>query len=98
MAERIGVGWLKDAIFQEGRLDKVRALTALAGEIGISMTHLALAWCIKNPHVSTMILGASRLSQLEDNLKCLDAVPKLTTEVMEQIEAIMGNKPVRQEF
>ncbi|MEM7656757.1 MAG: aldo/keto reductase [Bacteroidota bacterium] len=92
------MAWLKDAIFQEGRLDKVRALTALAGEIGISMPHLALAWCIKNPNVSTMILGASKLSQLEDNLKCLEAVPKLTSDVMEQIEGIMGNKPIRQTF
>lgn len=57
------------------------------------MPHLAIAWCLKNPNVSTVILGASRLSQLEDNLESLTAVSKLTDDVMQEIEAVVGNKP-----
>lgn len=93
-----GMDWLKKEVFKEGRLDKVRALTALASEAGMSMTHLALAWCLYNPHVSTVILGASRVSQLEDNLKCLEILPKLTPDLMAQVETILDNKPERLEF
>lgn len=88
--------WLKDLwTNQDGqqKLEKVRQLTKLSEEIGISMPHLSIAWCLKNPYVSTVILGASRLSQLEDNLKSLDAVEQLTDDVMEKIESILDNKP-----
>ncbi|MDX2245639.1 MAG: aldo/keto reductase [Bacteroidia bacterium] len=91
-----GLDWLKTEVFKEGRLEKVRELTTLAGEYGMSMTHMALAWCAKNPNVSSVILGASKVSQLEDNLKSLDALPKLTDEVLEKIETILQNKPVRE--
>ena len=53
----------------------------------------ALAWCLKNPHVSTVITGATKLSQLEPNLQAVDAVSKLTNEVMERSEEILDNKP-----
>jgi voltage-dependent potassium channel beta subunit len=91
-----GYEWLKNRwTSEEGQqqLEKVRQLTTLAQELHISMPHLAIAWCVKNPHVSTVILGASRLSQLEDNLQAMETVEKLTPEVMEQIEAIVDNKP-----
>lgn len=91
-----GYEWLREMwTGEEGqaKLEKVRQLTALAHQVGISMTHLALAWCLKNPHVSTVILGASRLEQLEENLKALDAVDALTPAVMERIEAIVDNRP-----
>ena len=91
-----GYDWLKDRWTGEdgrGKLEKIRRLTALAGEMGISVTHLSLAWCLKNPNVSTVILGASRLSQLEDNLKSLDALESLTPDVLDRIEAIVDNKP-----
>ena len=54
---------------------------------------MALLWCLNNPRVSTVILGASKKSQLEDNLKALDARAKLTSDVMAKIEEILGNKP-----
>ena len=54
---------------------------------------LALAWCLKNPRVSTVIMGASRVEQLTDNLHALEVVPKLTAEVMARIEQILNNKP-----
>lgn len=91
-----GYEWLRDQLLGDegqGRLDQVRRLLSLAEQLGISLTHLALAWCLKNPNVSSVILGASRLSQLTDNLKALDAVPKLDDEVMAQIDRIMGNRP-----
>jgi voltage-dependent potassium channel beta subunit len=92
--------WLKNLWSgEEGKqkLEKVRNLTKLSKELEISMTHLSIAWCLKNPNVSTVILGASRLSQLEDNLKSLDVVDKLTPEVMGKIEAIVDNKPATPE-
>ena len=91
-----GYEWLRDLWTNEDgqqKLEKVRQLTALAKDIGISVTHLSLAWCLKNPNVSTVILGASRLVQLKDNLKSLDAIEKLTPKVMKSIETIVANKP-----
>jgi voltage-dependent potassium channel beta subunit len=91
-----GYEWLKKSWTSgdgQRKLEKIRQLTALADEIGISVTHLSLAWCLKNPNVSTVILGASRLSQLEDNLRSLDAVEILTPDVMDRIEAIVDIRP-----
>ena len=91
-----GYEWLKDHLTgPEGqeRIAKVRQLSTVAEELGTTMPRLAIAWTLKNPNVSTVILGASRLSQLEENLKALEAVPQLTTEVMEKIEEILNNKP-----
>ena len=91
-----GYEWLRDRFMSdEGQamLAKVRQLTDVANDLGISMTHLALAWCLKNPNVSTVILGASRVEQLHDNLKSAAAVDLLTDDVMEQIESILDNKP-----
>ncbi|MBL3657994.1 potassium channel beta subunit family protein [Fulvivirga sediminis] len=85
--------WLKDSTLVEEKIEKVRQLTALAKELDLSMPILALAWCLKNDNVSTVILGASKTSQLEENLKAVDATSKLTSEVMENIETILDNKP-----
>jgi len=60
------------------------------------MAQLALAWCLKNPNVSTVITGASRAKQVSENMAALEIVPKLTDDVMEQIEAILENKPKAQ--
>ena len=95
-----GYEWLRDALTgEEGqrKLEKVRQLQPLAKELEISLTHLALAWCLKNPNVSTVILGASRLSQLEDNLGALDALRKLDEAVMARIDKILGNRPAEPE-
>jgi voltage-dependent potassium channel beta subunit len=91
-----GMDWLKNSTLVEARLAQVRALTALAQETGISMPQLAIAWTLKNPRVSTAILGASRPEQLTETLRTLDVLPKLTDDVMGKIEAIVGNKPVRE--
>ena len=96
-----GYEWLKKMFeSEEGqeRISKVRDLSVIAEELGTNMATLALAWCLKNPNVSTVILGASRLSQLEDNLKTVDIVDQLTDDVMEHIEEVLDNKPDPMEF
>jgi aryl-alcohol dehydrogenase-like predicted oxidoreductase len=88
--------WLRDLWTNEegqNKLEKVRQLTSLSKELGLSMAHLAIAWCLKNPNVSTVILGASRLSQLEDNLQALTATDQLSDDVMNKIEDIVQNRP-----
>ena len=65
----------------------------MAADLGTNLPRLALAWCLKNPHVSTVITGASRVSQLTDNLQALEVVPKLTEEVIGRIETILDNQP-----
>ena len=57
------------------------------------MSRLAIAWCLRNPHVSTVIMGASRVEQVHDNLRALDLLPQLTDDVMAAIEGVLGNKP-----
>lgn len=93
-----GFDWLKDRFMVEDKLAKVKQLTAFAGELGIPVSTLSIAWCIKNPHVTTAILGATRKEQLEENLKTLDVLPKLTPEVLQRIEAIMQTQPKQTEF
>lgn len=92
-----GYEWLREMLLSnEGRnnQEKVRRLQPLAEELDVNLNHLALAWCLTNPNVSTVILGASRLSQLQDNLRTLDALPKLNAEVLARIEAILDNAPL----
>ncbi len=88
-----GFDWLKDRWIQDAKLEKVKKLSALANELGVSLAALAIAWTIKNPNVSTAILGATKKEQLTENLKALDVLPLLSTEVIEKIEGILQNKP-----
>ncbi|WP_332735894.1 potassium channel beta subunit family protein [Flavihumibacter sp.] len=88
-----GFEWLKDRWLQEEKIDKLRQLDALAKELGISVGGLAIAWTIRNPNVTTAILGATSAPQLEENLKALEILPLLTDEVMQKIEDILQNKP-----
>jgi voltage-dependent potassium channel beta subunit len=89
--------WLKPALTDTERISRVRKLTPIAADLGISMAHLAIAWCLKNPHVSTVITGASRVDQVHENMKALGAVEKLTPEVMTLIDDVLGNKPQEDE-
>jgi voltage-dependent potassium channel beta subunit len=91
-----GYEWLKERFEGEEaqrKLDKVRQLVPIAEELGCSMSQLAIAWCLKNPNVSTVITGASRASQVVENMKSLDVVDRLDQDVMERIEGILENKP-----
>ena len=92
-----GYEWLSGLLAQHhanGNIEKVRALTDYATtHLDCSMTQLALAWCIKNKHVSTVLLGATHPDQLAENLDALAVVARLTDEHMTNIEAILGNAP-----
>jgi voltage-dependent potassium channel beta subunit len=93
-----GFDWLRDRWMKEDMLNKVRKLSELADGLGIKMAQLSIAWCLKNPHVSTVILGATNKQQLLDNLGSLDILSKLTDDVMKQIEDIVQTKPVLPEY
>ncbi|HRD39321.1 MAG TPA: aldo/keto reductase, partial [Bacteroidia bacterium] len=80
------------------RLEKVKKLNELAKSIGTTLPKLGIAWTVKNPHVSTTILGASRVEQLKETLTSLEVLPLLTNEVMEKIESILNNKPVLAQY
>jgi voltage-dependent potassium channel beta subunit len=87
-----GLEWLKDKNITEERIDKVKKMALLASEINLSLPVLSLAWCLKNPNVSTVILGASKEKQLIENLESIDAQEKLSEEIMQKIEEILNNK------
>lgn len=93
-----GFDWLKERLIMEEKIEKVKQLQQLANELGCSLPALSIAWCIKNPNVTTAILGATRKEQLLDNLTALQAVELLSTEVLQKIESIMQNKPVLAEY
>lgn len=93
-----GMDWLRDRWVMEENLKKVEELKKVATSLNTSLALLSLAWCLKNPHVSTVILGASKTSQLQENLKALDVLPLLTDDVMNAMEAIMKNKPKVPEY
>jgi voltage-dependent potassium channel beta subunit len=93
-----GMEWLKDRVLNEEKLKKAGELQSLADQLNVPLAKLSLAWCLKNPHVSTVILGASKPEQLKENLTTLEVVPLLTTEVMEKIETIMQSKPELPQF
>jgi len=89
--------WLREQLLggENGRsnLERVKKLAPIADDLDITMANLALAWCLKNPNVSTVITGASKPEQVEENMKSIDAVDKITDDVMEEIEEILDNKP-----
>jgi voltage-dependent potassium channel beta subunit len=85
-----GYEWLAESVLDPVKLKQVRLLAPLAADLGCTMAQLALAWCLKNPNVSSVITGASRPSQVIENMKALDVVPKLGTAVMSKIDAIVS--------
>ena len=93
-----GFGWLKEKTFVNEKVNKVKQLQSVADGLGASLAELSVAWCISNPNVTTAILGATRKEQLLQNLKALDVLPKLTPDVLQQIDGIMQNKPVLPEY
>ncbi|MBI3242501.1 MAG: aldo/keto reductase [Chloroflexi bacterium] len=88
-----GYEWLKESVITPERVEIVKKLKPVADDLGCTMAQMALAWCLKNPNVSTVITGASRVSQVHENLKALEVAPKLTSEVRDRIEGILQNKP-----
>jgi voltage-dependent potassium channel beta subunit len=90
-----GMEWLRERALTPERLEKVRQLSKVAKEIGTSVAKMSVAWCLKNPDVSTVILGASKVEHLEETLTSTDVLPKLTADVMKRIEEILDNTPER---
>jgi voltage-dependent potassium channel beta subunit len=85
-----GMEWLRPMLTDPSRLVVVKRLGKVASDLGVPLSQLAIAWCLKNPRVSTVILGASRTSQLQENLGALAVVPKLTDDVMRAIDAALA--------
>ena len=88
-----GYEWLRESVITPERIEKVKQLQPIADDLGCSTAQLALAWCLKNPHVSTVITGASQPEQVAENMKAVEVAPKLTSEVLERIEQVLQNKP-----
>jgi voltage-dependent potassium channel beta subunit len=85
-----GYGWLKDRVTDEEANARVKQLKGVADDLGCSLSQLAVAWCAANPNVSTVILGASRVEQLRENLGALEVLDALDDEVMDRIESVMA--------
>ncbi len=82
-----GYEWIAERVTDPAKVAAVEKLRPIASDLGCTISQLALAWCLKNPNVSTVITGASRVSQVHENMKALDVVPKLTAEVVKAVEA-----------
>ena len=93
-----GFEWLKDKHYSEAKVEKIKKLEPITEQLQCSLAALSIAWCIKNPNVSTAILGATKKEQLLENLKALEVLPKLTDEVMQQIDAVVESKPTQPDF
>jgi voltage-dependent potassium channel beta subunit len=93
-----GFEWLRDRWLMQEKINKVQQLGAIAKALKVSTASLSIAWCIKNPNVTTAILGATSKAQLLDNLTALDTAALLTPEIMEQIEGIVETKPKLPEY
>jgi voltage-dependent potassium channel beta subunit len=82
-----GYEWLAESIQDPVKLRRVDALVPMAKDLGCTMSQLAIAWCLKNRHVSSVITGASRVAQVTENLKALEVVAKINGDVMQRLDA-----------
>ena len=85
-----GYEWLRNALTDKERLSIVDKLGHLAKELDCSLAQFAIAWCAKNPNVSTVITGASRVEQVHENMKALEVLPRLTDDVMKRVDELIG--------
>jgi len=88
-----GYEWLREYVITPQNLEKVKKLQPIAEELNCTLAQLSLAWCLKNPNVSTVITGASKPEQVVENMQADAVVESLSSDVMEKIEGILGNKP-----
>ena len=92
-----GYDWLHESVTDKEKLARVDALQSIADELGCTLSQLSLAWVLKNPNVSTVITGASRVEQLHENMKAGEIASKLTLETLKQIDTIFGVKEEEEE-
>jgi voltage-dependent potassium channel beta subunit len=85
-----GYSWLRDALLNPDALQRVRKLNDIAKRLGVPLAQLSLAWCARNPHVTTVITGASRPEQVTENLQSLDVLELLSDDVVAEIEAVLS--------
>ncbi len=83
-----GYEWLRNMLTDKASNAKVAEVKKIADDLGVSLAQFSLAWCAKNPHVSTVITGASSAAQVRENMGALDVIPLLTDEVMERVDLI----------
>ena len=88
-----GYDWLKESVITPQNIEKVKKLQMIAKDIGCTLAQLALAWCLKNPNVNTVITGASQPEQVDENMKALEVVSQLDPGIIDRIEQVFGNKP-----
>lgn len=91
--EAADLQWMKEKMVTPENIERVKKLADVAKDLHTTTANLAIAWCLKNKHVSSVLTGASRLEQLQQNLKSLDVAPQMDDGVMERIETILKNKP-----
>lgn len=84
-----GFDWLRENVQRIERIAVVKQLLPIAKDLNCTLAQLAIAWCVKNPQVSTVITGASRVEQVKENLQALQVVPKLTADVLQRIDAVL---------
>ena len=85
-----GYDWLHKLLTDKEKIAMVQDLEPIATELGCTLSQLSLAWCLKNPYVSTVITGASRVEQVHENMKAIEVAPRLTPEILERIDTIFG--------
>jgi len=85
---------IKANVIQDDKIKKVKKLGELATKMDVNIAALSIAWCIKNPNVTTAILGATKKQQLIENLSALEVLPLVTADVLDKIEKIFQNKPI----
>jgi voltage-dependent potassium channel beta subunit len=85
--------WLREMVVTPERLASIEKLKPLASDLGCTLAQLAIAWCTKNPNVSTVITGATRKDQVVENMKSLDVAKKLDVALMKRIDELLGNVP-----
>ena len=87
-----GYEWLNDHLTDRDKLAKVAALKPIADELGCTLSQFALAWCLKNPFVSSVITGATRMEQVQENMQAVTVVPKITRQILARVDEILGVK------
>jgi voltage-dependent potassium channel beta subunit len=88
-----GYEWLREHVITPQNIEKVKRLQPIAADLGCTMAQFAIAWCLKNPYVSTVITGASRPEQVTENMKAIEIAEKIDRSVMERVDGALGNKP-----
>jgi len=88
-----GYEWLAERIVDPAKIAKVRRLVPIAADLGCTLAQLALAWCARNPNVSTVITGATRVAQVSENMGALEVLPKLSPDVLARIDEALEDRP-----